>query len=129
MDTMENTTEAHEMQKNSEATYDRCRVPAVDIYETSDAFVLTLDLPGVEKEGITLVHEKGELNVRAVAAQGQPSEMKLLVREVRPATFARTFTLGDGVDTERIEAGYEAGVLTVRLHKSAASKARQISIN
>jgi HSP20 family protein len=126
---MENTTEAREMQKNPETAYDRCRVPTADIYETNDAFVLMLDLPGVEKEGISVVHEKGELRVRAVAAQGQPSDMKLLVREVRPASFARTFTLGDGIDTENIEAGYESGVLTVRLHKSAASKAREISIN
>lgn len=126
---MENTTNAREMQVNTDTAYDRCRIPMADVYETSDAFVLTLDLPGVEKEAVSLVHEKGELKVRAVAAQGQPSDMKLLVREVRPATYARTFTLGDGIDTKNIEARYEAGVLTVTLHKSAATKAREISIN
>jgi len=48
---------------------------------------------------------------------------------VRPATFSRIFTLGDGIDTENIDARYEAGVLTVKLYKSAASKAREIAIN
>ena len=104
-------------------------MPTADVYETSDAFVLMLDLPGVEKEGISLIHEKGELKVRAAAVPGRPSEMKLLVREVRPATFARTFSLGDGIDTETIDARYESGVLTVKLYKSAASKARDIRIN
>jgi HSP20 family protein len=115
--------------KSNETSYDRSRVPAADVYETSDAFVVMLDLPGVEKEGISLVHEKGELKVRAVAAAGQPSDAKMLVREVRPATFARTFTLGNGVDTQSIDARYESGVLTVKLYKSEASKAREIAIN
>ncbi len=126
---MEKSINVQDNQKNAETTYDRCRVPAADVYETSDAFVLMLDLPGVEKEGISLVHEKGELTVKATAAAGQPSAMKLLVREVRPATYARTFTLGDGIDTESIDARYESGVLTVKLFKSAASKAREITIN
>ncbi len=112
-----------------EPGHERYRVPAADVYETSDAFVLMLDLPGVEKEGITLTHEKGELRVRAAGAAGRASEMKLLVREVRPATFARTFSLGDGIDTESIDARYESGVLTVKLYKSAASKARDIRVN
>jgi HSP20 family protein len=128
METMDKTIDVRET-KSNETGYDRCRVPSADVYETGDAFVVMLDLPGVEKEGISLVHEKGELKVKAVAAAGQPSEAKLLVREVRPGTFSRTFTLGDGVDTESIDARYESGVLTVKLFKSAASKAREIPIN
>ena len=126
---MDKTIDVQEQQKNNETGFDRYRMPAADVYETSDAFVVMLDLPGVEKEGISLVHDKGELKVRATAAAGQPSAMKLLVREVRPATFSRTFALGDGIDTEHIDARYEAGVLTVKLYKSAASKTREISIN
>jgi len=129
MEVMENTIAVNDKQNNPETVHERHRVPAADVYETSEAFVLMLDLPGVEKEGITLTHEKGELRVRAAAAAGQPSEMKLLVREVRPATFARTFSIGDGIDTETIDARYESGVLTVKLNKSAASRARDIRIN
>lgn len=126
---MENNVEVRNAQGKTEPGHERYRVPAADVYETSDAFVLMLDLPGVEKEGITLTHEKGELRVRAAGAAGRASEMKLLVREVRPATFARTFSLGDGIDTESIDARYESGVLTVKLYKSAASKARDIRVN
>ena len=126
---MENNTEVREAQENRETVQERHRLPIADVYETSEAYVLMLDLPGVEKEGITLTHEKGELRVRAVSVAGQPSDKKLLVREVRPATFSRTFSIGDGIDTETIDARYETGVLTVKLLKSAASKARDIKIN
>ncbi len=126
---MEKSIDVRDQQTNSDTAYDRCRIPAADVYETSDAFVLMLDLPGVVKEGISLIHEKGELKVRAVAAAGQPSDMKVLVREVRPATYSRTFTLGDGIDTESIDARFDSGVLTVKLLKSAASRSREITIN
>jgi HSP20 family protein len=129
MEVMENNVEVREAQENREAGQERYRMPAADVYETSEAFVLMLDLPGVEKEGITLTHEKGELRVQAAVAAGQPSDKKLLIREVRPATFSRTFAIGDGIDTETIDARYETGVLTVKLYKSAASKARDIKIN
>jgi HSP20 family protein len=129
MEVMEKNVEVHETQENRETGQERHRLPVADVYETSEAYVLMLDLPGVEKEGITLTHEKGELKVRGVAAAGLPSDKKLLVREVRPATFSRTFAIGDGIDTDTIDARYEAGVLTVTLYRSAASKARDIKIN
>jgi HSP20 family molecular chaperone IbpA len=129
MTIMEKNIDVRDQQKNTETSYDRCRIPTADVYETSDAFVVMLDLPGVQKEGISLLHEKGELKVRAIAPAGQPSDAKMLVREVRPATFLRTFTLGEGIDTESIDARFESGVLTVKLLKSAASRAREITIN
>ncbi|MBK7257146.1 MAG: Hsp20/alpha crystallin family protein [Ignavibacteriae bacterium] len=126
---MERSIDVRDQQMNTENSYDRCRIPTADVYETSDAFVVMLDLPGVQKEGISLLHEKGELKVRAVAPAGQPSDMKVLVREVRPATFFRTFTLGEGIDTGSIDARFESGVLTVKLLKSAASRSREITIS
>ena len=126
---MERSIDVRDQQMNTENSYDRCRIPTADVYETSDAFVVMLDLPGVQKEGISLLHEKGELKVKAVAPAGQPSDMKVLVREVRPATFFRTFTLGEGIDTGSIDARFESGVLTVKLLKSATSRSREITIS
>ncbi len=88
----------------------RCRVPAADVYETADAYVLMLNLPGVEKEAITLTLNKGELRVRA-------------------ASFARSFGIGEGIDTTSIDAHHDKGVLTVKLYKHEILKPREISIN
>lgn len=126
---MTNTIAVREGQAPVLEGQDRYRIPAADVYETGDAFVLLLDLPGVEKDGITLTHEKGELRLRAVTRMQEQPGVKMLVREVRPATFARTFTIGEGIDINTIDARFEAGVLTVKMYKSPAARAREIAIN
>ena len=112
-----------------EAEPARCRIPAADVYETADAYVLLLDLPGVEKEGISLTLEKGEMRVRAAVDENAGTQGRRLFSETRPATFARSFTLGEGIDTNSVDAQYDKGVLTVKLYKHEGVKPREISIN
>lgn len=107
----------------------RCRIPAADVYETADAYVLLLDLPGVEKGGISLTLEKGEMRVRAVVGENPATQGRRLFSETGPATFARSFTLGEGIDTNAVDAQYDKGVLTVKLYKHEGMKPREISIN
>jgi HSP20 family protein len=107
----------------------RCRIPPADVYETADAYVLLLDLPGVEKEGISLTLEKGEMRVRAAVGENAGTQGRHLFGETRPATFARSFTLGEGIDTNSVDAQYDKGVLTVKLYKHEGVKPREISIN
>ena len=106
-----------------------CRVPAADVYETPDAFVLMLDLPGVEKDAITLMLDRGELRVQAKPSEQKQTPGRLLFSEMRPGTFTRSFTIGDGIDTNSIDAHFDRGVLTVKLYKNARMKPREISIN
>jgi len=107
----------------------RCRVPAADVYETPDAYVLMLDLPGVEKDAINLTLDKGELRVQAKPSDTKQASGRLIFSEMRPGTFTRSFTIGDGIDTNTIDAHFDKGVLTVKLYKNATLKPREISIN
>lgn len=107
----------------------RCRVPAADVYETPEAYVLMLDLPGVEKDAIALKLDKGELHVQAKPAVQKESQGRHLFSEMRSGTFTRSFAIGDGIDTNAIDARLDNGVLTVKLYKNAETKPREISIN
>jgi HSP20 family protein len=119
----------HTRQSNETDETGLCRVPAADIYETPDAYVVKLDLPGVEKEGIALTLDRGELKVQARAADQGHVQGRLLFNEMRGGTFARSFAIGDGIDTNSIDAQFEKGVLTVKLYKHELMKPREISIN
>jgi HSP20 family protein len=103
--------------------------PLADIYETPEEYVLTLDMPGSSKEGISLTLEKGILQVRASVEQLHPESTNILYRELRTMTYQRAFTLGEGVDRNNIDALFENGVLTVKMFKTPETKPKQITIH
>jgi len=105
------------------------RVPAADVYETSDAFVLMLDLPGATRESISLTLEKGEMRVKAEIEPLHRGEGALLFDEMQDTGYFRAFSIGDGIDTGNVDARFEQGVLTVKLYKSEDVKPREIHIN
>jgi len=105
------------------------RVPAADIYETADAFLVMLDLPGARKETVSLTLEEGELRVKADQETSAPEEGTLLFRDVPAGTYARAFTLGEGIDLANVDAKFENGVLTVKLFKNEERKPREIAIH
>jgi len=105
------------------------RIPAADVYETPDAFVLMLDLPGVVRESISLTLEKGEMRVRADLKPLHLEEGTLLHSEMEGPGFFRVFSIGEGIDTANVDARFEQGVLTVKLLKSEDIKPREIRIN
>lgn len=103
--------------------------PQADIYETPEAYVLTLDMPGSSKEGISLTLEKDILQVRAPVEPLHPESANILYRELRTTTYQRGFTLGEGVDRNNVDALFENGVLTVKMLKIPATKPKQITIH
>lgn len=102
--------------------------PNVDIFETPEEWVISADLPGAAPETLEVRFEEGTLNVKASVPARQPAATNFLVREYPVGDFERTFRLGQGVNPERISAGLEAGVLTIRLPKSESSRSRKIEI-
>jgi HSP20 family protein len=104
-------------------------VPRANIVETPDAYLLTLDLPGVRKEAITLKLEKGSLLLEATVEAHHAPDARILHRELRTAGYRREFTLGDGVDQRNVDAEYADGVLKVKLFKTPESKPTAITIN
>ena len=101
--------------------------PGVNILETADAYYLEAELPGVKKEGLTLSVED---NILTLTGHRQASqEARALYRESRPADFRRTFVLDPSIETDRISAAIEQGLLTVTLPKAEKAKPRQIAVN
>ena len=102
--------------------------PAADVVEESDGYVLLLDMPGVRREEISVAVTEGTLAVKAPLARSRSGEGRIVYREIMRGGYERYFALGEGIDREGIEARYEDGVLTVRLRKSEAVRAKEITI-
>ncbi|MFI8090046.1 Hsp20/alpha crystallin family protein [Streptomyces sp. NPDC086080] len=100
----------------------------MDAYRSGDDFVVHFDLPGIDPETIELDVERNVLNVRAERRSPAPENAEPLVAERPTGTFTRQLFLGDTLDTERIDASYEAGVLTLRIPVAEQAKPRRIQI-
>jgi HSP20 family protein len=101
---------------------------AMDAYRSGDEFFVHFDLPGIDPETIELDVERNVLNVRAERRSPAPEGAELLVAERPAGSFTRQLFLGDTLDTERIDASYEAGVLTLRIPVAEQAKPRRIQI-
>ncbi|MGI5426127.1 Hsp20/alpha crystallin family protein [Streptomyces sp. CA-179760] len=101
---------------------------AIDAYRSGDDFLVHFDLPGIDPETIELDIERNVLSVRAERRSPAPEGAELLVAERPTGVFTRRLFLGDTLDTERIDASYEAGVLTLRIPVAEQAKPRRIQI-
>lgn len=102
-------------------------VMPMDAWRDGDTFVVEFDLPGVARDAIELDVERNVVTVRAERpARNEAQEM--LAAERARGTFSRQLVLGDNLDTERIEASYDAGVLTLRIPVAEQAKPRRIEI-
>jgi HSP20 family protein len=103
--------------------------PAADILETEGGFEVTLDVPGVDPKAIQIQVEEQVLTVQAERRQAaQPREGSVHRSERPTGTFYRSFSLPGSVDGTRVEARYDAGVLTVTLPKREEAKPRTIHV-
>lgn len=104
-------------------------VPPVNIFETNDHFVLEADLPGVTKDGLEITVEDNELTIigRRNDLQEVPNA-EVLYQETRPGDFRRVFELDPTIDTAKISAKVQQGVLTLTLPKAEKVKPRKISV-
>ncbi|MEW2618732.1 Hsp20/alpha crystallin family protein [Streptomyces sp. NPDC048106] len=100
----------------------------MDAYRAGDDFLVHFDLPGIDPETIELDVERNVLNVRAERRSPAPEGAQTLVAERPTGTFTRQLFLGDTLDTERIDASYESGVLTLRIPVAEQAKPRRIQI-
>jgi HSP20 family protein len=101
--------------------------PVADIYETADAFVINLDMPGAVKDSISVIVEPGILAVKG-KVDSHRENGELVFSEIGRRSYARSFNLGDGVDGGNIEAQFENGVLGITIPKTESLKAREIKI-
>lgn len=102
----------------------RTIIPAVNIAETPTSFIVSLDIPGASKEGISAAVENNTLVVTAKVPSNTESE------NIRAAAeYRREFTLANDIDLQSVDAHYLGGVLTITLTKKQQNIAKQISIN
>lgn len=100
---------------------------AADGYRSDETFVMHLDLPGVDPDAIDMTVEKNTLTI-SVERTWDSTGTDLVLQERPVGTFTRRFFLGENLDTDRIEAGYDHGVLTISIPVREAAKARKIEV-
>lgn len=102
-------------------------VMPMDAWRDGDTFHVEFDLPGVSPDSVDLDVERNVVTVKAERA-ALAGDKEMLAAERPRGVFSRQLVLGDNLDTERIEASYEAGVLTLRIPVSERAKPRKIEI-
>jgi HSP20 family protein len=112
------------------ANQERGWVPAVDIREEDDRFLLSADIPGVERKDVEITLEKGVLTIKGERhAESEEKREGFRRRERVHGTFMRQFTLPDTVNAENISASVREGVLHIEIPKQAKPEPRKISVN
>ncbi|HET6637711.1 MAG TPA: Hsp20/alpha crystallin family protein [Gemmatimonadota bacterium] len=104
-------------------------LPATDVSETPEAVTLRLEVPGLTRDQIKIAVENNMLTVRGEKRQETSSENEKFRRTERSfGSFERSFSLPSYVDTERVQASLQDGVLSVTLPRREETKAREIQI-
>lgn len=110
-------------------TWSRPSTMAMDAYRDGDVCVIALDLPGVPPEAIDIDIERNMLTVKAERRPAvNPDGVRMDLSERPLGVFSRKVMLADTMDTERIEADYDAGVLTLRIPIAERAKPRKIAV-
>jgi HSP20 family protein len=101
--------------------------PEVNIFESGDGWTLQAEMPGVSKDGLEVTLEGNELTLVGHKSVEQPNA-EALWRESHQADYRRVFELDPSVDTAKISAHMEQGVLTLHLPKAERVKPRRIQV-
>lgn len=102
---------------------------AVDVYETGDNFVVKAMLPGVKPEDIEVTVLGDTLEIKGeIRGEEEIEKQKYILRERRYGKFRRTVTLPGKVETDKAEAKFENGVLTLSVPKAEEAKSKSIEV-
>lgn len=115
--------------RSGEATRNRpVYTPSADIFETGDALVLLIEMPGVRPDQVEVGLDKRVLTITGHVAPKPHEGYSLAVCEYRPGDYERVFTLSDMIDEGGIEAVMKDGVLRLTLPKAKAAPAKTIKV-
>jgi len=106
----------------------RYYVPPTDIYETADALLVVMDMPGVRADGLDVRLEQDVLTVEGRISDGSYLDLEPVYVEYDVGHFARAFTISSDVDADNIRASLADGVLTIELAKAEHAKPRRIPV-
>jgi HSP20 family protein len=120
-----------QLDRLASGVFDTARAPRlmpVDLFRDGDQYVLSADLPGIDPGSVDLDVDGQLLTIRAERRAPADEGVKWLAHERPFGGYMRQFTLGDGVDVERITANYEHGVLSVIIPMAERAKPRKIAV-
>ena len=104
--------------------------PAINFSEKDGKYYITADIPGMNKEDISVTLEDGYLTVSGKKEESkEDKEANYYMKETRYGSFSRSLRLPEDVDEARIEATYKDGVLSVSVDKSEKSSTRKVEIH
>src|SRR5271166_5141373 len=101
--------------------------PAVDVYEDEHNVTLKIEVPGIDEKDIDIRLENNTLTVHGERKIEKEENYRRVERQY--GSFTRTFTLPTTVDSEKVSASYDKGVLKITLPKKAEAKPKQIKVN
>jgi HSP20 family protein len=105
-------------------------VPAMDLVETDDHFVLRADLPGLTEEDVSIELEDNVLTISGERKAEHEDRQEGFYRVERAfGSFGRSLTLPEGIDADAVEASFDNGVLEVRIPKPEERKPRRVAIS
>jgi HSP20 family protein len=122
-----NTTVQRENNAVKDPAWDNFVTPEVNIYENRDGYLLEAEMPGVNKNGLEITLEGTEITITG-RRQAETRSGELLFSERSQADYRRVFELDPAIDTAKISARMEQGVLTLTLPKSEKVKPRKIVV-
>ena len=114
------------------ATQEQRRVqyatPLVDVESNEEGYIIRAEMPGVDKSGLEITVDNGELTIvghrRTSELTGEP-----VYREIRNNDFRRVYELDPAIDTAKISARIEQGILTLALPKAESVRPRKITVD
>ena len=117
-------------ESNGGESWTSVRLPRTNVRETDDAFVFTMEMPGLGRENVEISLEGDTLVVKGEKSdKSEQSEDKGVVRrEYQSTRFERTFHVGDAIDRGKVKAKMTDGILTVTLPKTPERVGRKIDV-
>lgn len=104
-------------------------MPTTDIYETEDSLILVMEMPGVDKESLSVNIENDQLQLEGKIELANYEGLEPVYTEYSIGHYKRTFTLSNRIDQDKISATFSDGLLTLNLPKAQELKPRKISIS
>lgn len=102
--------------------------PLANILETGDGYVLEAEMPGVNKDGLEVTIENGELTIVGHRMLPKKEGAKAIYRESRDSDYRRVFELDPSIDAAHISARIDQGILRLTLPKAESVKPRKIKV-
>lgn len=104
--------------------------PRVDLSETDDAYLIHMDVPGINRDDLEINFQDGTLTIRGHRAESHREEHGSVVRMERSyGRFFRSFSLPSSIQADDISASYEDGVLKINVPKAEESKPKRIELS